>query len=357
LLKTDNYQPVLLGGVSNLEVMRPSQQQPLKALLSSQSQITQPLDFPVLCALGNQFNTSEFVAHLKSPRKIGLIFFEDTYFTPEAIHLAKTYEQIITGSSWNTKILKQYGLEKVHTIFQGIDPSLFYPAPKTGKFGNRFVIFSGGKLEYRKGQDIVIAAFKAFHRRHPDALLVTLWHNFWPQFIQGVQQAGHVVDIPAVARDGSLQVKPWLVKNGIPADAIVDAGLIPNHLTAQLLREADVAVFTNRGEGGTNLVAMECLACGVPTLLSANTGHLDLIQPQHCYPLQHQSTVTPQPPYNGVEGWGESDVEEVVETLEQVYQNRSEAQQRGEAAVRWMADWTWEKQVQRFLHQIFLERV
>jgi glycosyltransferase involved in cell wall biosynthesis len=219
------------------------------------------------------------------------------------------------------------------------------------------VIFSGGKLEYRKGQDIVIAAFKAFHRRHPDALLVTLWHNFWPQFMRGVQQAGHVVDSPAVARDGSLQVKPWLVKNGIPADAIVDAGLIPNHLTAQLLREADVAVFTNRGEGGTNLVAMECLACGVPTLLSANTGHLDLIQPQHCYPLQHQSTVTPQPPYNGVEGWGESDVEEVVETLEQVYQNRSEAQQRGEAAVRWMADWTWEKQVQRFLHQIFLERV
>ncbi|MGB3535930.1 MAG: glycosyltransferase family 4 protein [Microcoleaceae cyanobacterium] len=332
--------------------MSPSQQQPLKTLLSSQSLMTQPLDFPVLCALGNQFNTSEFVANLKSPRKIGLIFFEDTHFTPEAINLAKTYEQIITGSSWNTTVLKQYGITQVQTIFQGINPSLFYPAPKTGKFGNRFVIFSGGKLEYRKGQDIIIAAFKAFHRRHPDAILVTMWHNFWPQFMQGLEQAGHVVGIPTVTTEGRLQVQQWLVKNGIPADAVVDAGLIPNHLTLQLLREVDVAVFTNRGEGGTNLVAMECLACGIPTLLSANTGHLDLIHPRHCYPLQHQSAVMPQPPYNGVEGWGESDVEEVVETLEQVYQNRSEAQQRGQAAVSWMRDWTWDKQIQRFLQQI-----
>ncbi|MGB3404031.1 MAG: glycosyltransferase family 4 protein [Microcoleaceae cyanobacterium] len=354
LLKTPTYQPILLAGLSNLELMPQTQQQQLKAVLSSQSSIHQPLDFPILCALGNQFNTSEFVANLKSPQKIGLIFFEDTHFTPEAINVAKTYKQIITGSTWNTTILKQYGLTEVYTIFQGINPTLFYPAPKTGKFANRFVIFSGGKLEYRKGQDIVIAAFKAFHRRHPDAVLVTMWHNYWPQFMQGLEQAGYVVGIPAVTTEGQLQVQEWLIKNGIPSDAVVDAGLIPNHLTPQLLRDVDVAVFTNRGEGGTNLVAMECLACGIPTILSANTGHLDLIHPQHCYPLQQQSAVTPMPPYSGVEGWGESDVEEVVETLEQVYQNRSEAQSRGAAAVRWMEDWTWEKQIQRLLHQITL---
>ncbi len=332
--------------------MPAASQQQLKPLLSSQNKLNQPLNFPVLSALGNQFNTSEFANQLKSSRKIGLIFFEDTDFNSAAMTRAKTYEQIITGSTWNTKILKQYGLTQVHTIFQGIDPSLFYPAPKTGQFGDRFVIFSGGKLEYRKGQDIVIAAFKAFHHRHPDALLVTMWHNFWPQFMAGLEQSGHVIGIPKVTTNGQLQLTEWLIENGIPADAVVNMGLTPNHLTAQLLREVDVAVFTNRGEGGTNLVAMECLACGVPTLLSANTGHLDLINPQHCYPLQQQSSVTPQPAYVGVEGWGESDVEEVVETLEQIYQNPTEAKQRGEAAAAWMADWTWDKQIQRFLQQI-----
>jgi glycosyltransferase involved in cell wall biosynthesis len=45
-----------------------------------------------------------------------------------------------------------------------------------------------------------------------------------------------------------------------------------------VLQEMNVAVFPNRAEGGTNLVAMECMACGLPVILSGNTGHLDLIE-------------------------------------------------------------------------------
>jgi hypothetical protein len=37
------------------------------------------------------------------------------------------------------------------------------------------VVFSGGKLEHRKGQDLVIRAFVRFVQRHPDAVLVTAW--------------------------------------------------------------------------------------------------------------------------------------------------------------------------------------
>ena len=52
----------------------------------------------------------------------------------------------------------------------------------------------------------------------------------------------------------------------------------PNVGMPHVLHEADVALFPNRAEGGTNLVAMECLASGIPTILSANTGHLDLLR-------------------------------------------------------------------------------
>ena len=41
-----------------------------------------------------------------------------------------------------------------------------------------------------------------------------------------------------------------------------------------VMQEADVALFPNRCEGGNNLVALEAIASGVPTILSANTGHL-----------------------------------------------------------------------------------
>jgi hypothetical protein len=40
--------------------------------------------------------------------------------------------------------------------------------------------------------------------------------------------------------------------------------------------QAHAAVFTSRAESGTNLFATQCLAAGLPTVLSRNTGHEDL---------------------------------------------------------------------------------
>jgi hypothetical protein len=57
---------------------------------------------------------------------------------------------------------------------------LFRPRPKTGWHGDRFKIFSGGKLEFRKGQDLVLLAFRAFAHRHSDVLLGTAWSQPWP---------------------------------------------------------------------------------------------------------------------------------------------------------------------------------
>ncbi|MEG3900488.1 tetratricopeptide repeat protein [Microcoleus sp. B4-C5] len=309
-------------------------------------------NFPVLYALGNNLASSGVDNQITSACQIGVIFFEDTRITAEALETAKKYSVIVAGSNWNADVLRSCGLTNVAMVHQGIDPTIFHPAPKSNLFGDRFVIFSGGKLEYRKGQDIVIAAFKRFRAKHPEALLLTTWHNFWPQYMLGIEQTGNVAGLPNINRDGSLGISQWLVANGLPVDSFIDIGLIPNHLTGQILREADCAVFTNRCEGGTNLVAMESMACGIPTILSANTGHLDLIYSNICYPLWSQGRVKLTAPFSGVEGWGESEVAEVVEALEQVYTNREQAKSRGLAAANFMLDWTWEKQVKRFLDVI-----
>ncbi|MEG4494686.1 tetratricopeptide repeat protein [Microcoleus sp. D3_18_C4] len=306
-------------------------------------------NFPVLYALGNNLASSGVDNQITSACQIGVIFFEDTRIKAEALETAKKYSAIVAGSNWNAEVLRSRGLTNVAMVHQGIDPTIFHPAPKSNLFGDLFVIFSGGKLEYRKGQDIVIAAFKRFRAKHPEALLLTTWHNFWPQYMLGIEQTGNVAGLPNINRDGSLGISQWLVANGLPIDSFIDIGLIPNHLAGQILREADCAVFTNRCEGGTNLVAMESMACGIPTILSANTGHLDLIYSHICYPLWNQGRVKLTAPFSGVEGWGESEVAEVVEALDQVYTNREEAKRIGLAAAIFMLDWTWEKQVKRFL--------
>jgi tetratricopeptide (TPR) repeat protein/glycosyltransferase involved in cell wall biosynthesis len=309
------------------------------------------LEAIVLRGLGNQFTTVPELEHLRGRLTVGVIFFEDTNLSPQALNIAKTYDLIVTGSHWNEAVLRDRGLTQVCTVLQGIDPTIFHPAPRAHWWGDRFVIFSGGKLEYRKGQDLVVRAFQKFRDRHPDALLLTAWHNAWPTTMKTLTTAGHVTRLPKVDRRGRLQIQSWLVTQGIPADAVIDVGPIPNHLVGQIIREADVALFPNRGEGGTNLAAMECLACGLRTILSANTGHLDLIG-DHCYALHHQSPVRSPSSDYGVDGWGESDVDEILETLEAVYGDRPMAQQKGQSAAAFMQDWTWERQIQRLVRQL-----
>ncbi len=343
------------------DLVNPLHQMLLLPLMAKQQQIQRLIDqnpgkrigfnVPVLRSYGNNFRT-KITRNVAGEPTVAMIFFENTWLTPDAIAKAKSYDLIVGGSTWNAEVLKSYGLNHVAAIFQGIDPTIFHPAPKSNLFADRFVIFSGGKLEYRKGQDIEIAAFKGFQQRHSEALLLTAWHNFWPQFMAGLEQTGNVVGLPQVTQDKRLRITEWLVANGIPGEAVIDIGPLPNHLVGQIIREADVAVFTNRCEGGTNLAAMECLACGIPTIISGNTGHLDIIAEDHCYPLRKQDAVQPTAIFPGVEGWGESDVEEVVENLEKVYNDREAAKKRGQAAVAFMQDLTWKKQVDRLLKVI-----
>ncbi len=63
----------------------------------------------------------------------------------------------------------------------------------------------------------------------------------------------------------------------VAAHQVLDLGAVPNRQLPPVLREATMGMFSSRAEGGTNLGAMECLACGVPALLSDNTGHRDLL--------------------------------------------------------------------------------
>ncbi len=303
----------------------------------------------LLQAMGNGFTSAPADPATTPRRRVGVVFLEDTNLDHEAIRRASEMDLIVAGSTWNAGVIRARGVERVEMVMQGIDPSIFHRAPRSGLFPDRFVVFSGGKLEYRKGQDIVIAAFREFGRRHPDALLVVGWHNAWPHLMSDLELAGHVRGQPAV-QDGSLAIVPWLVANGIAESQIIDAGRQSNALMGQLVREADVAVFPNRCEGGTNLVAMECMAAGVPTIVSRNTGHLDLVGAAGCASFERQGTV-PRPTryFGGTEGWGETAAEEVIELLEKAYTDSAWREALSNRGADAMSCFTWRNQVTRLV--------
>ena len=307
----------------------------------------QGLPFPVLQPLGDRLALSPGADHPCGSTDIGLAFFSHLDIPPENLQRAADRPLLIAGSSWHTRVLRDKGLRNVLTCPPGIDPALFHPAPRAGLFPGRFAIFSGGRLAYRHGQDMVIAAFRIFHQRHPEALLVCGWTAPSPQDMRELSASPHIENVPEVA-NGILQVTPWLARNGIAPEAVVELGLMRHSQLPGVLRECDLAVFPQRCTSGTPLSAMEALACGLPVVLAGNTGHLDLVG-DHLYVLKEQGDVAALCGDPGKEGWGECAVEELLETMERAYARRSEAEEKGRAAARFMQGWTWERQADRLL--------
>ena len=310
-------------------------------------------EFPVLHSLGNNIHLEGLPKQLEVDSEgsvnYAICVFEYDLSNEFTLENAAKFELVFGGCRWNQEVLKEHGVPNTDLFLHGVDSGLFYPRRKKNQ--NRFIVFSGGKLEYRKGQDIVVAAFRQFAKRHADAVLATVWNNPWIDSAESIALGGHVDEELGVDENGCLRIEEWAIRNGISPSQIVDFGTVPNESMPELYSQASVAVFASRCEGGTNMMAMEAMASGVPCILSANTGHLDLMTEDNCYPLLEQTQLTTQN-LTGKEDWRESNVDELVDALERVYQDRDEANMRSAQGAKFMGDWTWEKRTEPLIERI-----
>lgn len=221
-----------------------------------------------------------------------LYLFSEWEITEKQKENLKRYDVLIAGSEWNAQVIRDAGF-KCHAVPQGVDQSVFRPLPRE-KFKDRFVIFSGGKWEPRKGQDLVMLAAKIFHKRHPDVLLITSWFNIWDHLRRFTADFPHY-----------------------------ESGLCSQNKLCELMNMTDVGVFPNRCEGGTNLVMMEYLSCGKPVIANFGTGQKDVLE--NSYALEAKS------------------VDEIIEQLEILYCDKKRREEMGAAATKAMHLWPWSK--------------
>jgi glycosyltransferase involved in cell wall biosynthesis len=285
---------------------------------------------------------------LPARHNVGVVQTCDTRFDAGARAHGEPMDLLLAGSTWMRDVLQRSGLRNVTVYPTGIDTSLFAPGPKSGHLGERFVIFSGGRLDYHKGQDIVLAAVKIFRQRQPETLLLTTWQSPLPETAGSLTRSGHAPVAPEFYGT-TLNVSGWATANGLPSDAIVDLGHLSQAALAVVLREADVALFPNRAESDVNPMVLECMASGVPVIVSQNTGHLDLARTELCYPLVRQGELRGPVASSGTDGWGESSVEEVVAQLEVVYAQSGAARKRAAVAAEWARAFGWDVHAARLL--------
>jgi glycosyltransferase involved in cell wall biosynthesis len=289
---------------------------------------------------------------LRGRRNVGYAFFEQTTFQPSSIETARTlYDVLATGSSWCSEILRQHGLSEVRTIVQGVDPTIFRPVPGGREFfGDRFVVFSGGKFALRRGQDLAIAAFKVLQERHEDVLLVTSWFNPVPAGVRTMRASPYIhFEAPAGAVEHRTLIEGVLAANGVDATRAVHLGPLPNAAMARVYRNSDVGLFPSRCEGGTNLVMMEYMACGRTAIATFGSGHKDVLTDENSLPLRRLRQATVRDGDDAPKVWHDAELEEVVEKLEWAYQNRERLAVLGARAAQDMTRFTWANTARAFL--------
>jgi glycosyltransferase involved in cell wall biosynthesis len=246
-----------------------------------------------------------------------------------AAYNAAQFDVVFVGSTWCNQKLQERGIYNGRVLIQGVDSSVFYPRGRQAD--GQFRIFSGGKFEWRKGQDTVLAAFREFVKECPTAHLVCAWHNPWPDLIGEVMQKAKLKLTMArlSQRDFYEQV---LLDNGVPAGSFTVLPPLSHEQLAIEMSNTDVGLFPNRCEGGTNLVLMEYLACGGQAVANTATGHADIANCIHW----HLST------FADAQKWAVHDIDDITITLDGVRRFRP----MPPPATQPITQWTWERAAQ-----------
>ena len=310
------------------------------------------LDGPLLMTISDKSMRAK-IPNLRGTRTVGYTFFEENVLPPDSIVTARqSYDHVAVGSSWCESALRQAGLTEVSTVVQGIDPSVFDPAPVERRyFHDKFVIFSGGKLELRKGQDIVVKAFKILQDKYRDVMLITSWFNAWRFSLETIRSSPHV-RFTATANDHATMVKQFLAENGIDVRRTINLPPQPNVTMARIYKQTDVGLFPNRCEGGTNLVLMEYMACGKPAIASFSSGHKDILTPQNALLLRSLKPITISHNQTPVATWDDPNLDEVVSYLEFAYANRDSLRPIGKQAGEDLSRFTWRRTAEQFLSEL-----
>jgi glycosyltransferase involved in cell wall biosynthesis len=312
---------------------------PIRVLEESDADLFDlPLPGKVFHALtGIRFES--IIEQARGRENFAYTFFENELL-PESVENAKRYDLVLGGSTWCMERMREKGIANSGVLIQGIDPHYFYPI-NTPKSQEKFVLFSGGKFEPRKGQDLVLAAFKALQDKYSDLVLVNCWHNLWPQSMD-LMAGSKWIRYERKGDNWAEIMNHIYAINGLDPSRIFTVDLVPNETQRDLYKKTDLGLFPNRCEGGTNLVLMEYMACAKPVIGAYSTGQRDVLSSDNALLLDDIRPHEVRGPEGSlVATWTEPSLEELIAQIEFAYQNRERIAELGRQAGEHLKKLTW----------------
>lgn len=253
----------------------------------------------------HQFALAE---HIGKGLNIGFPIFELDTFTEQEKHHILSTDKLYVCSNWAKQIVeKEMGHKDVCVIPLGVDNSIFYPSsnPKTD---NTYRFFNCGKIEIRKGHDILVDIFNKAFTKDDD---VELWMMFYNPFFTKEEN------------------QEWIdyYKNSPMGDKIKIIPPVKIHNeVANIMRQVDCGILPSKGEG-FGLENLELLACGKPIITTNYSGHTEYCTPENSYLIEIDELELAYDGkwFNKQGNWAKIDqkqIDQAVEYMRFCYKNR-----------------------------------
>jgi glycosyltransferase involved in cell wall biosynthesis len=171
-----------------------------------------------------------------------------------SVAMMKEVDWVLAPSRFveNSFLINGFSGKKIFRIPYATDLSVFRQGPE--RHGNRpFTVINTGGLSLRKGTPYLLEALRSLREKIPKLRIL-------------------------LTRQISDNIKPILAKyNDLPIDW---SETLPPALLAERLRSADLFILPSLEEGMAR-TALEAMACGLPVILTPNTGACDLVEEGH----------------------------------------------------------------------------
>src|SRR3990167_6027699 len=136
--------------------------------------LTGDVEMPLIQFGGPELNQQ---TRFRGKPNVGYVFCEWDPITAQQKENLKAFDVLAAGSEWNARVIRDAGFECA-AVQQGVDRRIFSPMPRMA-MRESFVVYSGGKWEHRKAQDLVIRAVRVLQQRHADIMLMASWFNIF----------------------------------------------------------------------------------------------------------------------------------------------------------------------------------
>lgn len=208
------------------------------------------------------FHQNLLAEHVSSTLRIGFPIFELDRFNEIEKHHLSNQDRLFVCSDWAKEIISRNGIDTpTHVVPLGVDRTIFNEnvLPTTLPGGpNTYRFFNCGKIEIRKGHDLLVHMFNEAFTPEDDVALIISWQN---RFMTDKENEEWIRYYKNSKLGDKIHFVPW-VKS-------------PSEL-ASVMAACDCGVFPSRAEGWM-MPALEMLSMGKKVITTRYSGHTQYV--------------------------------------------------------------------------------